>query len=132
MTIEWQHLFDRLPFQLIKREGFSIKLYAHSGFLRYSEPNRDLTLVYKTSDETGQIRRLLGFSARSTVLYVPSALKWDGGTALDQDESTTVVRRICETLQGRKGRCNITIDDGMYEKMQHDANAAAKAFSEKK
>jgi hypothetical protein len=128
--MKWQQLFDRLPFRLVEGDGFSIKLFAHSGFVRYTEGRRDLTLVSKIVSEAGGGKRRFFqfFRGRSRIMYVPSKLTWDDGTALEQSECGPILARICETIQGRKGRCSVTIDDGLYAEMQRDAETSATTF----
>jgi hypothetical protein len=129
MSVKWQELLDRFPFRLIEAEWFSIRLFAHSGFVRYSRGDRDLTLIYKVEEEVRKpLQRLFGSVGRSIILYIPSILKWDDGAAVDSDSSKAVITHICNTLKGHSGQCMVIVDDTLYEEVQRDADAADLAF----
>jgi hypothetical protein len=132
--MKWQQSLDRLPFRLVDGDGFTIKLFAHSSFVRYTEGNRDLTLVWKKdlNEANGQKRRFWLFSGYSRVVCVPSNLIWDDGTPMQRDDSSTALQRICEAVQGRWGKCSVAIDDRLYQEMQRDVDAAGNPFRTRK
>ncbi len=123
MTYRWQQGFDRLPFRLIKGEKFSVKIFSHSCFGRYTQGGHDLTLVWKKAEDPPDKKRRFWqlFSNYPSTLMVPSRLTWDDGAPLSEDESSTALKRFCDALSGYfKTPCSIAVDDHLYEEIQRD------------
>jgi hypothetical protein len=110
---------ERLPFYVMEGDGFVINNYGHPSIIRYIEGNRLLTWSYEYVDETAQRgRRFLFFRTYAIHVQVPTKLKWDDGTPLDETEAATVFERICRTFEKYKRRpCLVVINDKLYEQM---------------
>jgi hypothetical protein len=125
MTYRWQQVFDGKRFHLIKSDDFSVKIFSHSCFGRYSQGHHDLTLFWKKADDSPVRKRGFWrlFSNYPSILMVPSQLTWDDGAPLSEEESITALRRFCEALSGYfKTPCSIAVDDNLYEEMQRDVD----------
>lgn len=110
---------DRLPFRVMKGDGFIVNNYGHPSFIRYIEGNRLLTLSYKYADETEQRgRRFLIFRTYAIHIQIPTKLTWDDGTPLNANKRAAVLDRICRTMeQYKKHPCQVIVNDSLYEQL---------------
>jgi len=104
----------------MKGDGFVINNYAHPSYIRYIEGNRHLTLSYEYVDETDQLgRRFFIFRNYSIHVQIPEELAWDNGTRMTEDEVSTVLDRICQTLtQYKKRTCEVVVDEKLYGQIE--------------
>jgi hypothetical protein len=119
LRIDWSSL-DHAAFHVMRGEGFVINNYGHPGFVRYIEGHRLLTLSYEYVDETAQRgRRYFVFRNYAIHVEVPTKIKWDDGTDLTKREVTTVISRICQTLEAYKRRaCVVVVNDRLYDELE--------------
>lgn len=81
VTMDWKLVLNRLPFRLIRGEGFSVRVYARYG-IRYYEGDRELSLMTDMEDATDRYgRSLLIFPTSETQIFLPESLAWDDGLA---------------------------------------------------
>jgi hypothetical protein len=127
--MKWQGFLDRFPFKLIRGEGFSVKFFHPSGFVRYIEKDREITLYSTKADETEQRgRRWLFLPTLATILYIPSVPRWDDGTSLDQGQFSVVLDRLCATFDHRGWKYRVVVDDDQYAKMQETVDGMPEQF----
>src|SRR5262245_53887938 len=119
LSIDWGSL-DHAAFRALKGQGFVINNYGHPSFIRYIEGHRLLTLSYEYVDETARRgRRYLLFRNYVFHVEIPTKLRWDDGTDLTDQEVTTVLGRICRTIEQYKGRpCVVVVNDGLYDQLE--------------
>jgi len=119
LRFDWSSL-DNRSFYAMKGDGFVINNYAHPSYIRYIEGNRHLTLSYEYVDETDQLgRRFFIFRNYSIHVQIPEELAWDNGTRMTEDEVSTVLDRICQTLtQYKKRTCEVVVDEKLYGQIE--------------
>jgi len=113
----WRQVVGRFPSQLIKGDGFSVRLYSRNG-ARYCEQGRELTLATECEDATERYgRSLLVFPTFETQLFVPSSLRWDNGEPISSVESEIVLQRISAVFERYKRPFTVIVGDEIYEKL---------------
>ena len=122
----WRQVVGQFPSQLIKGDGFAVRLYSRYG-ARYFEQGRELTLATEYEDATDRYgRSLLVFPTFETQRFIPSSLRWDNGEPISSVESEIVLQRISAVFERYKRPFRVIVGDEIYEKLAASDRKAGK------
>jgi hypothetical protein len=120
--MDWQRIFDSSHFRTLQGDGFSLRTASppEGIVIRYSEGDRELTLLAPLEDETEKYGRWwFLFPNVTAVLRIPNLLKWDNGERMTQVEESRALDRIRMRIS-KRGRFRVMVDDEFYLAMQRD------------
>jgi hypothetical protein len=120
MSMGWQSLFDGKPGRVIDGNGYSVRLFSRSN-LRYSEGSRSITILTDIVDESDRLGRKWGLLPNmAVVVYLPTLMKWDDGSAIPQPKAETIIARIQDAITAAGERFRLEFSDAVYEQAERD------------